>query len=119
LECSTCTPIQPDNRCCNLLTPCSVYFMQITSIPNAKVSQDKVVNFSRVPVSQVEQKLRFHLEDVDELPAVLDTIRSEIRASCPKVIVDGSRPFRVFFTNYAENSLEVMVDTHFAISPTR
>ena len=78
-----------------------------------------MINYSRVPVSQVAQKLRFHVEDVDELPVVLETIRNEIKRSCPKLILDGSRPFRVFFTDYADNSLEVMVDTHFAISPTR
>jgi small-conductance mechanosensitive channel len=93
--------------------------LQLTSIPNAKVSQDKVINYSRVPVSQVTQKLRFHLEDADELPRVLESIRDEIQHGCPKIILDGTRPFRVFFTDYAENGLEVMVDTHFAISPTR
>jgi small-conductance mechanosensitive channel len=100
-------------------TPPSCLHSQITSIPNAKVSQDKVINYSRVPVSQVAQKLRFHVEDVDELPKVLETIRDEIRTSCPKLVLDGSRPFRVFFTDYAENGLEVMVDTHFSIGPNR
>ena len=92
---------------------------QITSIPNAKLVNDKVVNFSRVPVSQVKQVLRFHYRDIDALPDVLQSIRSEVQASCPHLITDGSRPFRVFFTDYGERSLQVLVDAHFRIPPTR
>jgi hypothetical protein len=78
-----------------------------------------VINYSRAPVSQVTQNLRFHYEDADELPRVLDSIKAEIRESGPRLITDGSRPFSAFFTDYAENSLEVVVEAHFAISPTR
>lgn len=89
----------------------------ITSVPNSNLANQKISNFSRVRMSQVKQTLRFHYEDADEIPALLETIRSEIKKNCPKLVTDGSRPFRVFWTGYNEDHLEVMVDTHFYIPP--
>jgi Mechanosensitive ion channel len=78
----------------------------ITSVPNSKLASQKVSNLSRVRISQVTQTLRFHYEDADEIPALLDTIKSEIQESCPRLITDGSRPFRVFWTGFKEDHLE-------------
>ena len=44
-------------------------------------------------------------------------MKTEIRATCPKLITDKSRPFRAFWTDYKEDHLEVMIDTHFNIPP--
>lgn len=90
----------------------------ITSVPNAKLANQKISNYSRVRVSQVKQTLRFQYENADEIPGLLETMRTEIKQGCPKVILDGSRPFRIFFTNFNEDHLEVMVDTHYRIPPT-
>ena len=89
----------------------------ITSVPNSLLASQKVSNLSRVKMSQVTQTLRFHYDDADEIPALLETIRSEIKTNCNRLITDGSRPFRVFWTNYNEDHLEVMVDTHHYIPP--
>jgi Mechanosensitive ion channel len=78
----------------------------ITSVPNSKLASQKVSNLSRVRISQVTQTLRFHYEDADEIPALLDTIKSEIQEACPRLITDGSRPFRVFWTGFKEDHLE-------------
>jgi Mechanosensitive ion channel len=78
----------------------------ITSVPNSKLASQKVSNLSRVRISQVTQTLRFHYEDADEIPALLDTIKSEIQKACPRLITDGSRPFRVFWTGFKEDHLE-------------
>lgn len=89
----------------------------MTRVPNRLLSNQKVSNVSRVTQSQVKQTLRFHYDDADEVPALLESIREEIKKSCPRLITDSSRPFRVFWTNINEDHLEVMVDTHFKIAP--
>jgi small-conductance mechanosensitive channel len=78
----------------------------LTSVPNSKLANQKVSNLSRVRISQVAQTLRFHYEDADEIPALLETIKKEIREACPRLIADGSRPFRVFWTGFKEDHLE-------------
>lgn len=91
---------------------------RITSVPNAKLADQKITNLSRLKISQVKQTLRFHYQNAGEIPAVLESVKEEIRGACPKLIGDGSRPFRVYFTNFNEDHLEVTVDTHFYIAPT-
>jgi small-conductance mechanosensitive channel len=89
----------------------------IVTIPNDELVSQQVSNLSRIHQCQVKQTLRFKYEDAERLPALLEDIKSEIRAKCPAVITDGSRPFRAFWTNFGGNHLEVVVDTHFRIKP--
>jgi small-conductance mechanosensitive channel len=89
----------------------------IVKIPNAKLAGQKMSNLSHVKTSLVKQTLRFHYEDADKIPALIESIKDEIKKSCKKLILDGSRPFRVHFTNYMEDHLEVTVVTHHNISP--
>lgn len=81
------------------------------------LQNQKVSNLSRLVISQVKINLRFHYEDVEKLPEVIESIRKEIQKSCPRLITNGSRPFRVFWTDINEDHLEVMVDTHHRIAP--
>jgi small-conductance mechanosensitive channel len=90
----------------------------VTSIPNVVLSGQKISNLSRARSCQVKQVLRFHYEDADEIPGLLDSIKSEIKKRCPRLVRDGSRPFRVYWTGYGEDYLEVVVDTHHNIPPT-
>jgi small-conductance mechanosensitive channel len=89
----------------------------ITRVPNTLLSSQKVSNLSRIAQSQVKQTLRFGYKDALVLPALLEDVKAEIRASCPKLITDKSRPFRAFWTDYKDDHLEVMIDTHFNIPP--
>ena len=89
----------------------------MVTIPNADLLSQKVCNLSRINLSQVKQKLFFSYEDLDKLPQFLLDIKSEIRASCPAVITDGSRPFRCVLVSIESNRLEVHVDAHFRIKP--
>ena len=89
----------------------------ITRVPNSMLASQKVSNLSRLKQSQVKQTLRFHYEDANVIPQVLDSIKQEIVKSCPRLIKNNSRPFRVFLTNFNEDHLEVMVDTHHNIAP--
>lgn len=89
----------------------------VTRVPNTMLANQKVSNLSRLTHSQVKLTLRFHYEDVEKIPALMESIRANIISSCPRLIKNGSRPFRVFWTNINEDHLEVMVDTHFRIAP--
>jgi small-conductance mechanosensitive channel len=89
----------------------------VTRVPNTLLSSQKVSNVSRIRQCQVKQTLRFHYKDVDKMPNILEDIREEIKFSCPRLITDNSRPFRVFWTNFNEDHLEVVVDTHHNIAP--
>jgi len=89
----------------------------MVTIPNADLLSQRVCNLSRIHQCQVKQTLQFSYEDSDKLPQLLQDIKTEIRASCPSVITDGSRPFRCFWTSYQADHLEVIVDAHFRIKP--
>lgn len=51
------------------------------------------------------------------MPALLQNIKDEIKASCPKLITDGSRSFRAYWANFEADHLQVVVDAHFMIKP--
>ena len=73
---------------------------------------------SRTPRSQVKQELRISYDDASKLPKLLETIKDEIKRSCPKLITDGSRPFRAHWRNFEDDHLQIVVDCHFMIKPT-
>jgi small-conductance mechanosensitive channel len=89
----------------------------MVSIPNGDMLQRQVSNLSRVRFCQVKQMLRFRYKDADKLPALFNAIKEEIRLACPALITDGSRPFRAYWTDYNDEYLGVMVDTHFRLKP--
>ena len=89
----------------------------LTRVPNTLLSSQKVSNVSRIKQSQVKQTLRFEYDDVDKIPDIVEEIRKEIKESCPRLITDGTRPFRVFWTDFNEDHLEVMIDTHHNVAP--
>ena len=90
----------------------------ITRIPNTQLSDIRVSNRSRMKFSQVKQRLRFKYEDLDLIPELCNDIRDEIAASCPKVVTDGSRTFRVAWTDYSDDHVEVVVDCRLRNKPT-
>jgi small-conductance mechanosensitive channel len=75
-------------------------------------------NLSRLKKSQVKQTLWFNYDVIDKLPALIKDIKSEIIDSCPNLIKDGSRPFRVSWTNYKDTHLELVVNCHFRHPPS-
>ena len=89
----------------------------MVSIPNSQLMSQRVSNLSRVRRSQVKQVLRVALDDTDKIPALIASIKLEIRSACPELITDGSRPFRVFWTAINRDHCEVTIDTRFNIKP--
>lgn len=89
----------------------------MVSVPNSILSGQKIENLSRQRQCQVKQTLRFNYRDADKIPDVLDSIKSEIKQACPRLITDGTRPFRAFWTGYKDDHLEVVVDTHHNLAP--
>jgi small-conductance mechanosensitive channel len=89
------------------------YDEKLEIVPNSQLGMQRVKNLSRVSKCQVKQRLRFQYKDADKLPKILDDILEEIKASCPAAITNGSRPFRAVWTDYKEDYLSVLVDTHY------
>ena len=54
---------------------------------------------------------------MDRIPALVTGIKEEIKESCPEVITDGSHPFRVHWTNFAADHLEISVDCRLKSPP--
>jgi len=86
-------------------------------IPNSELASRRVYNISRTKRSQVKQKLRFRYADIDKISDLIRDIKSEIRGNCPKLVDDGSRPFRVTWRDYSDDHITVVVNTHFNIAP--
>lgn len=80
------------------------------SIGNTELSNKRIINLSRTKQSQVHLSLRFSYADIEVLPTVLEDIKAEIRAACPELIDDGSRPFRAVLSDYQSSHLEVHVE---------
>lgn len=89
----------------------------MVSIPNSDLARQQLSNLSRVRQSQVTQTLRFKLKDADGMPGLLESIKEEIMEACPTVITDGSRPFRVVWSDYGADFLQVDVDVHLRVRP--
>ncbi len=89
----------------------------VTSIPNSQLSNIRVTNRSNQKYSQVKQTLRFDYSDVEHITTIVAGIKEEIRASCPEVITDGSHPFRVVWSNFEVDHLEVSVDCRLRCPP--
>ena len=89
----------------------------ITKIPNTHLSDIRISNRSRMKFSQVKQQLNFKHEDMGRIPDLCAEIRKEIAASCPKVVTDGSRTFRVKWVDFGKDSVEVTVDCRLNTPP--
>ena len=89
----------------------------VVSVPNTDLARQQVSNLSRVRQSQVKTTLRFKLKDADALPQLMVAMKLEIVEACPAVITDGSRPFRVVWSDYGPDFLQVDVDVHLRVRP--
>lgn len=87
------------------------------SIPNEDLLKQRVMNLSRVRLCQVKQKVNFKMGDVDKVPELIQEIKDQIETLCPALVKDGTRPFRVHWTDFGSGKLEITVDTHFRIRP--
>jgi small-conductance mechanosensitive channel len=88
-------------------------------IPNSQVVGQRIQNLSRAETCQVKQTLWFKYDDIDKMEAIVKAIKDEIQTSCPKLITDGSRPFRVHFSDFKDDHFEVAVDVNFNFSPAK
>jgi small-conductance mechanosensitive channel len=90
----------------------------IIRIPNAQLVNQRFSNLSRLFKCQVKQSIRLSYDDIGMMDKIVQAIRYEIKASCPKLILDGSRPFRVHWREFKDDHLEIVVDCHFNLPPT-
>jgi len=90
----------------------------VTKISNADLDKMRVSNLSLGETSQVQQELRFDFSCMKVASKLVREIQFEIKDACKdKLITDGSRPFRVHFTGFGEQWLEITVDARLKISP--
>jgi small-conductance mechanosensitive channel len=89
-----------------------------TIVPNTQLVRQRVRNISRTFRCQVKENLRICYKDAHKLRTFLPDVLLEIKASCPEVIADGTRPFRAVWVGYGEDHIKVMIDTHFELRPT-
>lgn len=86
-------------------------------IPYSQVGKKSVVNMTRNKRSQVKQTLRFQYKDLDIVDDMINDIKLEVKATCPKLITDGSRSFRVFIYSFEPDHIAVVLNTHYDIRP--
>ena len=86
-------------------------------IPNSQLTSQRVSNLSSIHQSQVHQLLRFKYSDLDKLSFVLNDIKDEIKTSCPRLILDGTKPFQAVLTQYQADHIQAVVNCHFDIPP--
>lgn len=101
-----------------LETEINGYDNLVIRVPNSQITSQRVSNISRATQSQVKQVLRFSYEDLDKVPKVLEDIKLEIQASCPKLIDDGSKAFGAVLSQYEADHVQADVNCHFDIEPT-
>lgn len=89
----------------------------IIKLPNSQIVKQRVSNISRMKESRVFQPLRFSYDDLDKVPQVLQDIKEEIKAACPKLITDGSKPFAAVLASYEADHIQTIVNVHFNIQP--
>jgi len=77
----------------------------------------RVKNVSRTTRAEIKQVLRFRYEDGDKLPALLPDILCHLKAFCPDLITDGSKPLRAVWAGFQPTHLEVIVTTHHNCMP--
>lgn len=87
------------------------------SVPNTQLTNQQISNLSRVRLSQVKQTLVFNYKDEENIPKIIDNIRTEVEKACPRLIKDGSRPYRVHITEFTSSGIKVEFDSHHNISP--
>lgn len=88
-------------------------------IPYSDVREQKIINLSNASKSQVKQTLRFQYKDMYRLKSILDEIKIELKTSCSSTLItDGTSSFTVVMTDYKEDHISVIVDTHHYVRPS-
>jgi len=86
-------------------------------IPNSLIDNQTIMNLSRAQKSQVKQTIRYKYDSIDKIPDLVKSIKSEIELTCPELITDGSRPFRVHWDAFEKGCLDISIDCRFRIPP--
>ena len=90
----------------------------VIAIPNQELSSSRLINISKIKMSRLRQDLHFQYQDCQKLPEILSDIKREIKATCPLVVSDGTKPLRAYFKKYADSYLEVEVDVRMRCQPS-
>jgi len=89
----------------------------VVAVPNTQLAGQRVMNLSRNKMCQIKLMLKFHYKDMKLLPPFTLALKETLKRTCPELISDGARPFRVLIHDLLDTHIEVMVDTHYNIPP--
>lgn len=101
-----------------LRTKIRKYDGAILDVPNAQLGGQRLVNVSKTKTCQVLTKLRFSYDDIQRIPGALELCKDEIKAACPELITDGSKPFWAMISSFETLFVEVTFNTNFSLPPT-
>ena len=89
----------------------------VMRIPYSQINKQTLVNVSRNQKYQIKQSLRFQYKDIEHMDDIISDIKTEIQASCPTLILDGSRPFYVLISEFNAQYVIIEVNTHHQVQP--
>lgn len=89
----------------------------VVRISNSELERMRVSNLSLSSTSQVKQQLRFDFSALDNVGEIVEEIKKEIKETSKVVITDGTRPFRIHWTSFGEEWLEITVDCRLRLAP--
>lgn len=89
----------------------------LLKIPNLVLQNSSFSNLSLGTTSQVKQDVHIDYSGSDQVINLVEQLKYDIIASCPKVISDGSKPFRVHWTSLGEDSATISVSLVLDVPP--
>ena len=86
-------------------------------IPHSQLAKQRIINLSRTPNSVVNQQVRLPYKGTAPIKALVENIKREIIATCPKLLADdGYRNLLVHWTDFERDSIVISIEAHFAIA---
>jgi len=89
----------------------------LLKIPNLVLQNSSFSNLSLGTTSQVKQDVHIDYSGSDKVINLVEKLKHDIIASCPKVISDGSKPFRVHWTSLGKQSATISVSLVLDVPP--
>eukprot|EP00571_Detonula_confervacea_P014465 CAMPEP_0172305462 /NCGR_PEP_ID=MMETSP1058-20130122/6743_1 /TAXON_ID=83371 /ORGANISM="Detonula confervacea, Strain CCMP 353" /LENGTH=386 /DNA_ID=CAMNT_0013017063 /DNA_START=77 /DNA_END=1237 /DNA_ORIENTATION=- len=101
-----------------LRTKIRKYDSAVIDIPNSQLGGQRAINVSRSKTCRILTTLRFDFRDIQIIPKTLEAIKEEIRLACPKLIKDGTKPFRAMISSFEQDHVEAVINCYFDLPPT-
>lgn len=94
------------------------YDSTVIDVPNSQLGGQRAINISRSKTCRILTTLRFEFKHVQCIPKTLEAIKEEIAKACPKLINDGTKPFRAMISSFEKDHVEACINCYFDLPPT-